>query len=30
MGRTLHALSLRDEIGGIAAIWYREWKVFLR
>jgi ABC-2 type transport system permease protein len=30
MGRTIHALPLRDEIGGIAAIWYREWKVFLR
>lgn len=30
MGRTLHAISLRDEIGGIGAIWYREWKVFLR
>lgn len=30
MGRADHAISLRDEIGGIAAIWYREWKVFLR
>ncbi|HEY7193660.1 MAG TPA: ABC transporter permease [Gemmatimonadales bacterium] len=30
MGRTVHALSLRHEIGGIAAVWYREWKVFLR
>jgi ABC-2 type transport system permease protein len=30
MGRTIHAISLRDEIGGIGAIWYREWKVFLR
>jgi ABC-2 type transport system permease protein len=30
MGRAVHALSLRDEIGGIAAIWYREWRVFLR
>jgi ABC-2 type transport system permease protein len=30
MGPTIHALPLRDEIGGIAAIWYREWKVFLR
>ena len=30
MGSTVHALSLRDEIGGIGAIWYREWKVFLR
>ncbi len=30
MGRTDHAISLRDEIGGVAAIWYREWKVFLR
>jgi ABC-2 type transport system permease protein len=30
MGRTFHAISIRDEIGGIAAIWYREWKVFLR
>jgi ABC-2 type transport system permease protein len=30
MGRTFHAIPVRDEIGGIAAIWYREWKVFLR
>jgi ABC-2 type transport system permease protein len=30
MGRALHALPIRDEIGGIGAIWYREWKVFLR
>lgn len=30
MGGTIHALPLRDELGGIAAIWYREWKVFLR
>jgi ABC-2 type transport system permease protein len=30
MGRAIHALSLRHEIGGIGAIWYREWKVFLR
>jgi ABC-2 type transport system permease protein len=30
MGPTIHALPIRDEIGGIAAIWYREWKVFLR
>jgi len=30
VGGTLHALSIRDEIGGIVAVWYREWKVFLR
>jgi len=30
MGGTNHALPIRDEIGGIGAIWYREWKVFLR
>jgi len=30
MGRAIHAVPIRDEIGGIAAIWYREWKVFLR
>lgn len=30
MGPTLDELSLRHEIGGIGAIWYREWKVFLR
>jgi len=30
MGGTVDAISIRDEIGGIAAIWYREWKVFLR
>lgn len=30
MGGTNHALPIRDEIGGVAAIWYREWKVFLR
>lgn len=30
MGRALDALPLWNEIGGIAAIWYREWKVFLR
>jgi ABC-2 type transport system permease protein len=30
MGRTVDALQLRREIGGIGAIWYREWKVFLR
>jgi ABC-2 type transport system permease protein len=30
MGRALSAISIRDEIGGITAIWYREWKVFLR
>lgn len=30
MGQTVHAISFRQEIGGIGAIWYREWKVFLR
>ena len=30
MGRTFDALQLQNEIGGIAAVWYREWKVFLR
>jgi len=30
MGGTLDELSIRDEIGGIVAVWYREWKVFLR
>ncbi len=30
MGTALDAAALRNEIGGIAAIWYREWKVFLR
>lgn len=30
MGRTVDALQIRHEIGGIGAIWYREWKVFLR
>jgi ABC-2 type transport system permease protein len=30
MGRAIDALQIRHEIGGIGAIWYREWKVFLR
>jgi ABC-2 type transport system permease protein len=30
MGPALDAVQIRHEIGGIAAIWYREWKVFLR
>lgn len=30
MGRTFDAVSFRREIGGIGAIWYREWKVYLR
>ena len=30
MGRTIDALQIRHEISGIGAIWYREWKVFLR
>ncbi|HEY5439877.1 MAG TPA: ABC transporter permease [Gemmatimonadaceae bacterium] len=30
MGRESDALQIRREIGGIGAIWYREWKVFLR
>jgi ABC-2 type transport system permease protein len=30
MGRTFDAVQIRHEIGGIGAIWYREWKVFLR
>jgi ABC-2 type transport system permease protein len=30
MGRTIDALQVRREIGGIGAILYREWKVFLR
>ena len=30
MGGTFDALQLQNEIGGIAAVWYREWKVFLR
>jgi len=30
MGPALDALSLRHEVTGIGAIWYREWKVFLR
>jgi len=30
MGGAIDALQVRREIGGIGAIWYREWKVFLR
>src|SRR5512140_2218356 len=30
MGRAIDALQFRREIGGIGAIWYREWKVFVR
>jgi ABC-2 type transport system permease protein len=30
MGRTIDALQIRREVVGIGAIWYREWKVFLR
>jgi ABC-2 type transport system permease protein len=30
MGRTLDAVQIRNEVTGIYAIWYREWKVFLR
>jgi ABC-2 type transport system permease protein len=30
MGRAIDAIQIRREIGGIGAIWYREWKVFLR
>jgi ABC-2 type transport system permease protein len=30
MGPALDALSLRHEVTGVGAIWYREWKVFLR
>jgi ABC-2 type transport system permease protein len=30
MGRAIDAVQIRREIGGIRAIWYREWKVFLR
>ncbi|HEY7683276.1 MAG TPA: ABC transporter permease [Gemmatimonadales bacterium] len=30
MGRTINALQIRNEVNGILAIWYREWKVFLR
>jgi ABC-2 type transport system permease protein len=30
MGRTIDAVRFRHEIVGIGAIWYREWKVFLR
>jgi ABC-2 type transport system permease protein len=30
MGRAINAIQIRHEIGGIHAIWYREWKVFLR
>ena len=30
MGGAIDAVQIRHEIGGIGAIWYREWKVFLR
>jgi ABC-2 type transport system permease protein len=30
MGRTFDAVQIRNEVTGIYAIWYREWKVFLR
>lgn len=30
MGRTYDAVQIQNEIGGIGAVWYREWKVFLR
>jgi ABC-2 type transport system permease protein len=30
MGRAVDAVQIRREVGGIGAIWYREWKVFLR
>jgi ABC-2 type transport system permease protein len=30
MGRAIDALQIRSEVNGILAIWYREWKVFLR
>ncbi|HTS89857.1 MAG TPA: ABC transporter permease [Gemmatimonadales bacterium] len=30
MGRTIDAVQVRNEVIGIYAIWYREWKVFLR
>ncbi len=30
MGRAIDAVQIRNEITGIYAIWYREWKVFLR
>jgi ABC-2 type transport system permease protein len=30
MGGAIDAVQVRREIGGIGAIWYREWKVFIR
>lgn len=30
MGAAIDAAQIRHEIGGIGAVWYREWKVYLR
>ena len=30
MGRALDAIPLKNEVGGVLAVWYREWKVFTR